>query len=479
MHQAMIGIETLYRDYSDKNQAEFQKMLRLYKEKIGQVRDQVTQAQVFMSKNQSMFMPKYRDSGMTAAQHFANFDSTFGEWLHVSDSLVKDLTLKNASHSNLRAKLKQTYDKLDVPRQDLIKLDDLINDYAQTEIVSYRSRMNLQLVFNLIGMIVILGISFYIARSITDPLNRIIRSLSTGVHQVTVAAVELSASSQQLSQGSSEQATSIEEILAVFEEVAAMIIQNSANTSQTAQLSEETKESADKGGAEMREMLSSMDKIKNSSNQIAKIIKVIDDIAFQTNILALNAAIEAARAGDAGMGFAVVADEVRNLAQKSTEAAKDTTAIIEANIDLSGKGSVVAEKVRGALIAIMDQARKVNELMAEITAASQEQTQGIDQINLSMAQIATVTQENAANAEESAAAAEELNTQSDKMKKVVQELTELVNGTATAFKIKLEFTGLGHSSDQHPNVVNGAENQGTRIVSPEEVIPLEKDTRHF
>jgi methyl-accepting chemotaxis protein len=207
-----------------------------------------------------------------------------------------------------------------------------------------------------------------------------------------------------------------------------MLQQNTVNTNQAARLSEQAKESANKGNAEMQEMMNSIQEIKKSSDQIAKIIKVIDDIAFQTNILALNAAIEAARAGEAGMGFAVVAEEVRNLAQRSATAAKDTTAIIESNIELSTKGVCVAERVREALTDITTQAKKVNELMNEISAASQEQTQGIDQVNKAMIQVETVTQQNAANAEESASASEELNAQADSMRIIVRELSEIVNG---------------------------------------------------
>jgi methyl-accepting chemotaxis protein len=197
-----------------------------------------------------------------------------------------------------------------------------------------------------------------------------------------------------------------------------MFQQSNANTSQAAQLSGQAKDSANKGNKEMQEMMTSMVEIKNSSDQIAKIIKVIDDIAFQTNILALNAAIEAARAGEAGMGFAVVAEEVRNLAQRSAQAAKDTTAIIESNIELSGNGVSVVGRVRNALAEITLQANKVNELMNELLAASQEQSQGVEQVSKAMIQMETVTQLNAASAEETASASEEVNCPSRKYEKI-------------------------------------------------------------
>jgi methyl-accepting chemotaxis protein len=315
--------------------------------------------------------------------------------------------------------------------------------------------------------------------NITQSVNRITRHIIEGVDEVASASGQLSESSQQLSQGSSEQTSSIEEVLTTFEETASMLQQSTANTRQAAQLSDQAQESADKGGMEMERMMNSMREIRRSSDQIAKIIKVIDEIAFQTNILALNAAIEAARAGDAGLGFAVVAEEVRNLAQKSAQAAQETSAIIEANIDLSREGVSVAEKVRGVLAEITGYTKKVNELMAEIAAASEEQVQGVEQINLSMAQVAVVTQQNAANAEETAAAAEELYAQADGIKKMMQKLSALINGkNASSKKTSADSGQEFHHWNLRPNP-SGTLQSNTAEVSPEDIIPLEKDSNHF
>ena len=340
-------------------------------------------------------------------------------------------------------------------------------------------------------------LAYYITRSITKSMNSITSRIRVGAQQVAAASGQLSASAGQLSQGSTEQAAAIEETSSTLEESASMMEQNLTNTKQVAQLSEHAKVAADKGNHEMQEMMNSIQEIKKSSDQIAKIIKVIDDIAFQTNILALNAAIEAARAGEAGMGFAVVAEEVRNLAGRSAQAAKDTTAIIESNIELSTKGVSIAEKVREALNEITIQSKKVNELMDEIAAASQEQSLGIEQVNKSIAQVTVVTQQNAANAEESASAAEELNAQSENMKQIVQELSMLVYGTVTA------INQIGYQGQRIPNLeqlqgrpktnpseihleysnsqklVTDKTNLKTKVISPEDVIPLEDDARHF
>lgn len=364
----------------------------------------------------------------------------------------------------------------------------------QSALQSYYNFYRLLLILGIVCLLLSLFLAYLITRSITKPIQKIANSLAEGGQQVAAASNQLSASAQQLSQGSAEQASAIEETSSTLQEAASMFHQNTVNTQQASQLSEQAKESAEKGSAEMQAMMNAMEKIKKSSDEIAKIIKVIDDIAFQTNILALNAAIEAARAGEAGMGFAVVAEEVRNLAGRSAQAAKDTTAIIGTNIDLSIEGVSVAQRVGEALTDITDQAKKVSELMSELAAASQEQAQGIEQVNKAMTQIESVTQQNAASAEESASAAEELTAQADSVKKIVLELSQLVSGTAEALKAEREQTS-GHpihpihhiqplamdkaGQRQHNERLTDQTEKKTKVVSPEEVIPLEKDRHPF
>ena len=355
----------------------------------------------------------------------------------------------------------------------------------------------------IIGTSLSLGIGIFLSISITRPMLVAVETLSESANQVASASNQLSASSQQLAEGSAEQAASIEETSSTLEESSSMIQQNAENTKQASMLAAQAKTASDKGNGEMQEMMTSMSEIKKSSDQIAKIIKVIDEIAFQTNILALNAAVEAARAGDAGMGFAVVAEEVRNLAQRSAQAAKDTQVIIESNIELSEKGVEVAKKVGESLSEITVQSKKVNELMDEIAAASQEQTQGISQINKAVGQMDKVTQQIAANAEESASASEELTAQAENMKEVAQGLVKMVNGNTDINGFQRNFTnGVGKSVQSQRNIqvsMNSRtfggdsfqrkaigsgqsarrENRKTHIVNPEQIIPLEDDMQDF
>jgi methyl-accepting chemotaxis protein len=279
-------------------------------------------------------------------------------------------------------------------------------------------------------LVMVFGITFAttIVIGLNRALARVANALTDGSNQVASAAGEVSSASQTLAEGSSEQAASLQETSASLEEMASMTSRNSENAMKADDLAKQAREAADKGAGEMQGMSAAMEAIKVSSDDIAKIIKTIDEIAFQTNILALNAAVEAARAGEAGMGFAVVADEVRNLAQRSAQAAKETAGKIEGAINKTGQGVEISGKVVQALNDIVVKVRQVGELVAEVAGASREQTQGITQINTAVGQMDKVTQSNAASAEESAAAAEELNAQAETMKRSVAELLQLVGG---------------------------------------------------
>jgi methyl-accepting chemotaxis protein len=279
---------------------------------------------------------------------------------------------------------------------------------------------------------VLVGIigAILIAYGIISTLKRIIASLGEGAEQVAAASSQVSAASQSLAEGATEQAAGLEETSSSLEEMSSMTKQNADNAQQANTLATEAKKAAGTGAEAMGRMNAAIQEIQRSSDETAKIIKVIDEIAFQTNLLALNAAVEAARAGEAGKGFAVVAEEVRNLAMRSAEAAKNTASMIEEAVKNSKNGVDIANEVGKVLEEIVQSVGKTTDLVSEIAAASQEQAQGIDQVNTAVAQMDKVTQQNAANAEESASASEELSAQAESMKEVVSQLVTLVGGAA-------------------------------------------------
>ncbi|WP_207715374.1 HAMP domain-containing methyl-accepting chemotaxis protein [Clostridium saccharoperbutylacetonicum] len=254
---------------------------------------------------------------------------------------------------------------------------------------------------------------------IVDSLNEVLGEINSASEQVYSGASQVSDASQALSRGATEQASSIEELTSSITEVAAQTRENATNANQAKELALKVKTNAEEGNEHMSEMLKSMGEINESSANISKIIKVIDEIAFQTNILALNAAVEAARAGQHGKGFAVVAEEVRNLAARSANAAKETTTLIEGSIIKAEKGTEIANNTAKALYEIVDGVSKAATLVTEIAAASEEQASGLTQINIGIEQVSRVVQTNSATAEESAAASEELSSQSELLKDMV------------------------------------------------------------
>lgn len=255
-----------------------------------------------------------------------------------------------------------------------------------------------------------------------DSLNDWMGQVNAASEQISAGASQLAEASTTLSQGATEQASSLEEISSSVGELAAQTKNNAANSAQAGELSGQAQLAAEKGNGQMRKMIAAMQEINVSSQDISRIIKVIDEIAFQTNLLALNAAVEAARAGQHGKGFAVVAEEVRNLAARSAKAASETGALIEDSVQKVSAGAQIADTTANALGDIVSGIGKVNELIVNIAVASQEQSTGIEQINQGLSQVEQVTLQTTANAEESASVAEELSAQALELQQMLHRL---------------------------------------------------------
>jgi methyl-accepting chemotaxis protein len=378
-------------------------------------------------------------------------------------------------------------------------LEYIVNDANGTS-ASIQSAVQSSQMGILIGLmfasLVGIGVAFVIIRGTGKILKRVVSALDDGSDQVASASSQVASASQSLAEGASEQASSLEETSASLEEMSSMTKRNADSADSAKSLSAQTRAAADAGAADMQEMSRAMAEVKAASDNIAKIIKTIDEIAFQTNILALNAAVEAARAGEAGAGFAVVADEVRNLAQRSAQAAKETAEKIENSIQKSQSGAQISDKVTASLAQIVTKAKQVDELVAEIAAASKEQAQGITQVNVAVSQMDKITQSNAASAEESASASEELNAQASALRTSVDELSQLVGvkneklveqakvvRPKSPGPVKVSSNGHnGHSRSNGNGTVSHAKAATTLAASADRqlsAIPMEGDFKDF
>ena len=311
----------------------------------------------------------------------------------------------------------------------------IMNEVLQADRVSAEAAFSRNRWIAIVLLLVTLAagavVAFVVLKT-TRELRTTARELLSGAEQVAGAASQITASSQTLAQGSSEQAASLQEISSSSTEINSMAGKNGENSRVAAERVAQSEARFVETNRSLEQMVGAIGEISSHSEKISKIIRVIDEIAFQTNILALNAAVEAARAGEAGMGFAVVADEVRNLAQRSATAAKDTAALIEEQVAKSSGGKNKVDQVAAAIHAITGESAEVKQLVEEVSLGSQEQARGIEQVSKAISQMEQVTQQNAAGAEQSAAAAEELSAQSSALKDLAERLASMVGRAEVA-----------------------------------------------
>jgi len=358
-----------------------------------------------------------------------------------------------------------------------------ITQNADEFLAAAHSIRNFIVIASIIFLILTIVAVAFFARSISSPIKNAVDQMGEAAHQVAAASTQVSASSQSLAEGASEQAAAIEETSSSLEEMSTMTKQNAGNAAQADSLMKQANQVVQKANESMGSLTNSMREITAASEETSKIIKTIDEIAFQTNLLALNAAVEAARAGEAGAGFAVVAEEVRNLAMRAADAAKNTSGLIEGTVKKIKDGSNLVIRTNEAFGEVSVSASKVGELVGEIAAASQEQAQGIDQINKAVMEMDKVTQQTAANAEESASASEEMNAQAEQMKSISSVLVNIIGGSANGARYdnradvqaKKGISGiLSKVTGKRETGKGVVPHKKGREVHPNQVIPMEE-----
>ena len=396
-------------------------------------------------------LTKYYEQGFFTApeslQILKELPAVYKQWrdLYVAIDSVIEAVIKNSDPDKQPA-LFEAYKKNVVAAAAVsadiqVKIEQIrdLNSIAVDSVVKNAlaaSSQQERLIIGLLAAVLVISIvlMILIIRSITKSISEGVLTISDANAQVLSASNQIASSAISLAEGASTQASSVEEVSATVEQSTAVNTQNSENAHEASILAQGANEAAGKGNEKVKRLMVSMVEITDASEQIAKIIKAIDEIAFQTNLLALNAAVEAARAGEHGLGFAVVADEVKNLAGRSANAAKETSGIIEKAIGKIKEGNQIAKETNEAFAEILDKAKKTSDLIGEIASSVKEQADGMNQIATAMGQIDSITQQNAATSEQAAAASEQMSAQANSMMDSVAELGRIVGLTIDVTK---------------------------------------------
>jgi len=429
------------------------------------------------------------------AIEWKKFEDNFGKWKEMSLRFQKNvlLPLSNTTDSAMvdsyYGKMKEFIETSRTTRTAAFASMDVISkinvtsadEAVKTAKGDASSAVQMTIMIVSIAFAIAILLAILIIRSISRAITASVTSIRDGAMQITSASDQVASSSSSLAQGASEQASSVEEVSATLEESTAINTQNTDNARQADILAKNANDSARAGYQKGEQLSKSMHAITESAAKISGIIKAIDQIAFQTNLLALNAAVEAARAGEHGLGFAVVADEVRNLAQRAARAAQETSVIIEEVVVQIKEGNEIALATHTSFQEIVDQSKKVSDLIGEISIAGKEQSEGMAQINQAMGQVDQVTQQVAANSEEAAAAAEELNAQATSMMETVRVLAKMVGMESTHPVAETKKKHLNHfdRNESHIQVTPKPTTHAVKKVSSssraEDIFPLHED----
>ncbi len=448
--------------------------------------DELESALKALDLKQKSTEARIQAAGEAASKIKAGFNQ-----LEAADKAVVNHLLKGDFGAANETLLTTSNPLSDAVRLEVDKYYQAVDASAKAELASQQATTRTHLLerFSLLGVVLAATVVYgWRMRSrITTELRAISLTLADTGRAVAGSSAQVAETSQSVSEGAHHQAASLEESSASLEGISSMPGRNAQTAQNAKQLASQTRIAADRGSADMQAMTAAMNAIKTSSDNISKIIKTIDEIAFQTNILALNAAVEAARAGEAGMGFAVVAEEVRNLAHRSAQAARETAERIEDSIQKSAQGARICGQVGSSLQEIVLKAREVDELVAEIASASTEQSQGIAQVNTAVSEMDKVTQSNAVSAEKSAAAGADLRAQAGALKTAVEDLERLVGGTSDPKPHPSHAPAPGEpkagqavrvpSAHRSKVRTNGAATSAACKPSNREVIPLDQDFR--